>query len=210
MILEACVETLAKAQAAEAGGAHQIELCANLELDGLTPDLALVEATLRSLRIPVKVMIRPRAGTFVFTEEEVKKMVEEIEDRKAIGAKHFVIGLATAENELDIRNMRHICARFPEADFTLHKVIDTIRHPLEAILQLNSIPNLRSILTSGGAPTALEGAELILAMHRNLLADKQVIAAGKITTKNLAEVIAKIPVGAYHGRNIIEWSVSPD
>ena len=206
MIIEACVETLAEAQMAEAGGADQIELCGRLDLDGLTPDVSVVKATLERLNIPVKVMIRPRAGNFVFSEAEVQQMLSELRVFQALGVECFVIGLATADRQLDLINTKRICAQFPEATFTIHKVIDSIENPLRFISALNNIPNLSSILSSGGAATALAGAQQILAIDQALQANKHVIAAGKITAANLPEVKAKIPVQAYHGRRIIDWS----
>ncbi len=204
MIIEACVETLAEAQMAEAGGADQIELCGQLDLDGLTPDMALVRATIQSLSIPVKLMIRPLAGDFVFSEGEVQQMLAEISAFQAVGAERFVIGLATESQKLDLENIRRICARFPKARFTLHKVIDSVQNPLQYIPALNAISNLSSILSSGGAATALAGAQQILAIDQALQGGKYIIAAGKITAANLSEVKAKIPVRAYHGRRIVK------
>ncbi|MEL6654817.1 MAG: copper homeostasis protein CutC [Bacteroidota bacterium] len=210
MIIEACVENLADAQSAQAGGADQIELCGRLDVGGLTPDEALVKATMQRLTIPVKVMIRPRAGDFVFSEQEVQQMLEETGAMRALGVLHFVIGLATEDQQLDLVNIQRICAQFPGAIFTLHKVIDSVSNPLEFIPALNRIPNLSSILSSGGAATALEGAAQIVAIDKAIAGDKHVIAAGKITAANLPEVKAKIPVKAYHGRKIIDWSKETD
>lgn len=203
MIIEACVDNLSSALVAQKGGAHQIELCSRLDLDGLSPDIADAEQIIDQLTIPVKVMIRPRAGDFVFSPAEIDEMIAEVHAFRQIGARDFVIGMATPGNQLDLIAIQQVCAEFPESAFTLHKVIDVVDNPLSYLTQLNLIPNLSSILTSGGAPTAMAGAVQIMAMHNALSKDKQVIAAGKITAGNLEEVQDLLPVGAYHGRRII-------
>ena len=201
--IEACLETLAEATLAAQRGADQIELCSDLTQGGLTPTLVLTKQVLAAVTIPIKVMIRPREGDFVFCPDELRSMWDSIMEFRKIGIHHFVIGMATLENKLDISAIQALCAAFPEATFTLHKVIDTIVDPVAAIAAINHIPNLTSVLTSGGAPTALEGAAQIMAMQRALHPSKHIIAAGKITKDNLPEVQSKIPVPAYHGRRIL-------
>ena len=202
-LVEACVETRPQAVEAAARGAHQLELCANLAQGGLTPSLDLTVAVLQAVSIPVKVMIRPRAGNFVFQEMEIQEMRHSIVAFQARGVTHFVIGMATAAGNLDTVAIRDLATAFPEAHFTVHKVIDEVLDPLLAIAALNTIPNVRSLLTSGGAPTALAGAENIRLFQSRLSAGKTVIAAGKITADNLAEVHAAIGATAYHGRKIL-------
>ncbi len=203
MIIEACVETLEEALIAEKGGVDQIELCARLDLDGTTPEGSLVMACLEQLQIPVKVMIRPRGGNFVYTADEVQEMHDSIQAYQIRGAKYFVIGMATTDNRLHIDQIKQVCNAFPDARFTLHKVIDRVQDPLSAIPKLNGIPNLQSILTSGGARTAMQGADQIIAMRTALAPGKEIIAAGKITAENLTAVQERIPVGFYHGRRIV-------
>lgn len=201
--LEACVESLSQAVAAAQHGADQLEFCADLDQDGLTPEVAPIKALLTRIDIPIKVMIRPRGGSFVFNAIELEEMKASIQAFKSIGINRFVIGMATSTNELDIRAINLICAAFPTSEFTLHKVIDQVRNPIEGIEALNRISNLTSILTSGGAATALQGAAQIKAMQKVLHPSKQIIAAGKITRANLEEVKAQIQVPVYHGRLIV-------
>lgn len=202
-IIESCVETLNEAITAAKRGADQIELCSDLAQDGLTPTLALTQQVSAAISIPIKVMIRPRGGNFVFQPEELRSMWDSIMEFRKINIQHFVIGMATPENTLDITAIRALCEAFPEGKFTLHKVIDYVTDPLASLPTLNQIPNLTSILTSGGAPTALEGAAQIMAMQKALAPSKHIIAAGKITQDNLALVQSSIPVPAYHGRRIL-------
>ena len=77
-IKEACVESFEGAVAAEKNGADRIEICSNLELDGLTPSREIVRKLIKSLNIPIKVMIRPKAGDFCYNKKEIKKMFDDI------------------------------------------------------------------------------------------------------------------------------------
>lgn len=203
MKIEACIESLEEALLAEHDGADQIELCARLDLGGTTPDLPLVKACLDQLQILVKIMIRPRGGDFVYSPAEIQVMQDSVREFLQLGATHFVIGMATADNRLHLAQIEQLCSSFPEANFTLHKVIDQVSEPLDTIPHLNLIPNLQSILSSGGAATAMGGADQIIALRAALTPDKEVIAAGKITAENLKLVQERIPVGVYHGRRIV-------
>lgn len=203
-LLEACVETFAQAITAAQGGADQLELCADLSVGGLTPDLQLTLEVAAAVAVPVKVMIRPRPGDFLFTDDEVNAMSVAVATFGSYGLQHFVIGMARPDNVLAVDQIRGLCGAFPEYQFTLHKVIDQVQDPLAAIRSINDIPNLTSILTSGGAPTALAGAAQIERMQRVLHPDKQIIAAGRITAANLADLRTRINVPVYHGRKIVE------
>ena len=78
MIKEACVQTLDEALIAQQNGADRIELCSRLDLDGLTPSRDLIRSVKSKLTIPIKVMIRPRAGNFVYNNQEIEQMKNDI------------------------------------------------------------------------------------------------------------------------------------
>ena len=88
---------------AEQDGADRIELCKNLELDGLTPDVNVIKNTLISVNIPIKVMIRPRAGNFIYHFDEIKKMEQDIDLCKELNVPEVVIGALTNSANIDIK-----------------------------------------------------------------------------------------------------------
>ncbi|MCA1759421.1 MAG: copper homeostasis protein CutC, partial [Bacteroidales bacterium] len=106
MIKEACVETFEEAVLAEKLGAKRIELCSDLLNDGLTPSFELMKETCSKLKIPVMVMIRPRAGNFVYSKKEIGQMKSEIDLAKKAGAFGVVFGLLTSENIIDEKNTK--------------------------------------------------------------------------------------------------------
>ena len=179
-ILEACVETLDEAVKAERNGANRLELCSSLHLDGLTPDTQLTEKVLASVTIPVKVMIRSRPGDFEYSHEELLIMKEEVRELAQLGASGFVFG-AIFNDQLDLDAIAEIAEVAGTIPVTVHKAIDSTVNPVESALRLLNIDNIKSILTSGGRATAIEGQAVINAMHEAVDGNLAVIAAGKIT-----------------------------
>ena len=100
-LLEVCIDSLSSARAAMAGGADRIELCSALPLGGLTPYTALLEQIRSESNIPVRCLMRPRAGDFLYTPEEIHMMAAQIRALKAAGADGFVIGCLDARGRLD-------------------------------------------------------------------------------------------------------------
>ena len=101
LILESCVETLEDAIIAEENGANRIELCSELDQDGLTPSRELTAQCVYYLSIPVMAMVRPRGGNFVYSEAEIKQMESEIEFFKQSGVAGVVFGLLTKDDKID-------------------------------------------------------------------------------------------------------------
>lgn len=203
MIYEACVETFEEAIKAEKNGAHRIELCSHLELDGLTPASELISKTCQLLSIQVMVMIRPRGGGFVYSDAEIEQMEIEIAIAKESGAAGIVFGLLTRDNQIDVVNTRRLAQAAKPLPVTFHKAIDLMDDPVEGARQLCSIDGIARILTSGGQPTAWEGAVKIREMIEAAKGKISIIAAGRITPANRAEIAKLTGAAELHGRKIV-------
>lgn len=203
MIYEACVETLGEALLAERYGAHRIELCSRLDLDGLTPPPDLIRAVCVELKIPVMVMIRPRGGNFVCSDEEVRHMVNEITGAKSLGASGIVLGLLTPDHMIDTVHCRVLTAAAYPLPVTFHKAVDWMQDPANGVRQLKSVPGITRILTSGGKPTAREGAEKIREMIREAEDRFIILVAGKVTKENVEEIGLLTGAKEFHGRKIV-------
>jgi copper homeostasis protein len=206
ILKEACVETVEEAVFASSNGAHQLELCSNLSEDGLTPDDQVILETIKSAKIPVKVMIRCRPGNFIYTQDEVDQMIADILRLKAYKIEGFVFGAVLTdhnETKLDIATIYQLCkAAFP-VPVTIHKAIDLCTHLNDEVKKLQVISNVKFILTSGGAPTAVEGIENLKSMQSTAGSYIKIIAAGKVTPENLPYLIEKTGLQYYHGRKIL-------
>lgn len=202
VIYEACVETLEQAIAAERQGAQRIELCAHLELDGTTPDQALIEAVLAAVRIPVHAMIRPRGGDFIYSTTELAQMREEIAMCQRCGVAGVVLGVLTPDRQPDLAALRPLLAAAAPLRVVFHKAIDATPDPLASLNALASLPGLFGVLTSGGADTAEQGAPIL---HQMVTATPglQIIAAGRITQDNRNQIQTLTGCHALHGKRIV-------
>ena len=159
-ILEVCVDSYASAMAAIAGGADRLELCSALSVGGLTPSAALLRQIRRVSDIPIRCLMRPRGGDFLYTKEEVEQMAMEMEVLRDEGADGFVIGCLTADGELDGDAMEPLLKEASGLGLTLHRCIDVSRN-LEETYRQAALLGFDTVLTSGGAGKCLDGMETI-------------------------------------------------
>jgi copper homeostasis protein len=203
MIKEACVETFEEAVLAEKLGANRIELCSELQFDGLTPSFESMQIACSALKIEVMVMIRPRAGNFIYSEEEIDQMKSEIDLAKKAGAFGIVFGLLTSENKIDEKNTKLLTEYAHPLPVTFHKAIDELEDTVEGVLVLKKIDGIKRILTSGGKPTALEGLETIRKMIEIAGEQITILVAGKVLDSNVEEIQKLTGAKELHGRRIV-------
>ena len=163
MLLEICVDSLASARAAIAGGADRLELCSALLAGGLTPYEGLLRQIRAESDIPIRCLMRPRPGDFLYTPEEQELMRLQILQLKNAGADGFVIGCLTAQGELDKEAMAPLVEACSGCGITLHRCIDVSREPLETCRQAGAM-GIDTVLTSGAAASCTQGQELIARM----------------------------------------------
>ncbi len=209
MLKEVCVETLQEAVLAEKLGANRIELCSDLHLDGLTPSFELMKQACSILKIPVMVMIRPRAGNFIYAEEEISRMKFEIDLAKEAGASGVVFGLLNPEKNIDETNTLILAEYAHPLPVTFHKAIDEMENPVEGVSVLKKISGIKRILTSGGKPTALEGLETIRKMIEVAGEQITILVAGKVLDTNVIQIHKLTGAKELHGRRIVGELKSP-
>ena len=202
MIKEACVESFEKALEAQSNGANRIELCENLAVGGTTPSYGTVKICLEKLNIPIFPMIRARGGNFVYSEDEIKIMKEDIKIFKELGVKGVVLGCLTSDNKIDLEFTKELVDLAYPMEVTFHKSIDEILNPLDYIDDLVNI-GIKRILTSGGKATALEGKDLINEMIKKSNGRLKIVVAGKVTKGNLNGLSNLISADEFHGKLIV-------
>lgn len=208
--LEICCADLHSLRAAIAGGAHRIELCQALSLDGLTPSAGMIELAVNS-GIDVHVLIRPREGNFVYSEDEVDCMIYDIQMARKLGAQGVVIGALTPEGDIDIQ----ACHRMVEATgeqmhITFHRAFDVCRNPEEALLEVYSLGCDR-LLTSGQAATAEDGIPLLKRLVKKAATFEpregcgvrgsilRIMPGAGVTPENTARIIKETGATEIHG-----------
>ncbi|MBS1662392.1 MAG: copper homeostasis protein CutC [Bacteroidetes bacterium] len=195
--LEICSFNLASALIAQQSGADRIELCASPEEGGTTPSAGLIRTARESLRIQLYPIIRPRGGDFLYTEEEYRIMLRDIDYCKQVGCNGVVIGMLLSDGSID----KQRCSRLVEAAYplgvTFHRAFDWAANPFEALEDIINI-GCERILTSGQRPTALEGAELIDQLVREA-DDRIVIMPGSgVRSANIIEIAEKTGAAEFH------------
>lgn len=191
-LLEVCCGSPESVAAAVAGGARRIELCAHLELDGLTPPIEWVrDAKTRYPDLLVHVLIRPRAGDFVYAAEEADTMVLQIREALEAGADGIVIGALMPAGDVDLALLKRLISVIPagRASVTFHRAFDVCRKPFDALEQIIGL-GCNRILTSGQRPTVVEGADMLRALRQRARGRILILPGGGVTPENAARVLA--------------------
>lgn len=196
--IEAYVETAEQAEAAMAAGADRLELCGPGE-GGLTPSLALVEQLAKDRGFPVHAMVRPRSGDFVYTAGEFAQMREAIPALRAHGAAGVVFGILLKDGRLDVPRMQELVALSTGLRTVCHRAFDATPDAFETLRELLML-GVAEVLTSGHAPTALEGADTLRRLHAQAGGRLAILAGGSVRSHNVRELVAQSGVHRVHAR----------
>ncbi len=199
MIIEACVDTLTSALNAERGGADRVELCDNLGDAGTTPSHGTLRLVLERLAIPAYPIIRPRGGGFVHDDDEVAVMRADLRHARELGARGAVIGAITPDGDIDERLVATLRADAPGISLTFHRAFDVCRDPRVALETLITL-GINRVLTSGQAPTAWDGREVIAGLVRQASGRIAIMAGGGVNEENAAELVQITGVMELHVR----------
>lgn len=195
--LEICAASLPSALAAQAGGAHRIELCQNLEQGGTTPSYGLIKAVRARLHIPVFVLIRPRPGGFVYSADELAIMRADIETCRALGCAGVVLGALDAAGRVDQAACRSLIAAAGPLEVTFHRAFDACPDQpkaLEAVIALGC----QRVLTSGGQPTAEAGQAQLAALVAQAAGRVRIMPGAGITAANVQALAARTGAPEFH------------
>jgi copper homeostasis protein len=205
-LVEAAVESFDGALAAGRAGADRIELCVNLDAGGTTPSATLIAAVARDMRMPVFVLIRPRAGDFVHTRREIDAMTREIELAASMGVAGIVTGALNPDTTVNVEQTRALVKAAAGLPVTFHRAFDATANLSEALERVIDA-GARRVLTSGGAATAEEGADAIAALVDHAGERIAIVAGGSIREHNVRDIIARTAVIEVHSRLVDEVSM---
>lgn len=160
IFIEIATADLETTRQAVSGGADRIELCANLGEGGTTPAYGTMRICRESFDLPIYPIIRPRAGDFLYTDDEFSTMKLEVELAKSMGFEGVVIGMLQADGQIDLSRTALLRELAYPMEVTFHRAFDRCLDPYVALEQLISI-GVDRLLTSGQYPTAPEGVDCI-------------------------------------------------
>lgn len=197
MEIEICTASLQSVKNAIAGGAYRVELCSNLNVGGLTPSMEEVEFCVKQ-GLQTRVLIRPREGDFVYTEEEYQQILSDIDSCKRLGAKAVVVGFLNEDGSIDVKRTRESVLRARPMEVTFHRAIDECNDPLVALEQIIEC-GCDKVLTSGHEPTAEQGMAMLKKMVVQAKGRIAVIAASGVTAVNARRIMDETGVNEVHG-----------
>ncbi len=189
-LLEICVDSFAGLNAAIIGGADRIELCAALEVGGLTPTRELMWLAARA-PLPVYAMIRPRGGDFAFNEVELARMRRDIACVREAGLAGVVLGASRTDGRLDVDGLAGLVAAASGLGRTLHRAFDVTPDPAEAVDAAIAL-GFERILSSGGRESALDGIEGLIAATARAAGRIGIMPGAGITADSVGPILARL------------------
>jgi copper homeostasis protein len=209
VLLEIACFNFASARIAEQSGADRIELCEKYSEGGITPGVELIQNAKSQIRIPVHVMIRPRAGNFVYRDSEFEEMKNSIQQCKDLEADGVVFGILDENNLTDKKRCMELVTLAKPMSTTFHRAFDEVKNPLEALEEIMDC-RFDRILTSGQKKTALEGAELISELI-NIANNRTIIMpGGGVRSENILQLRNKTSATEFHSSAINPQTMLPD
>lgn len=197
MVVEIGVDSLESALLAENAGAHRLELCSHLQTGGLTPSYGLLKEVKTNIRLPVHVMIRPRAGDFFYSDNEFKVMKSDIGLVREFGFEGIVFGMLLKDGSPDIIRIREIVHLAGPMKTVFHRAFDVCADPFKAIEDL-MLCGIDILLTSGQKDKAVDGIDLISKLITRASSGIQVLVGSGITADNLFKIAEQTGATQFH------------
>lgn len=195
--LEVCCADIESVWAAKEGGAHRIELCEALELDGLTPSEELIRQTIAT-GMPVQVLIRVREGNFIYSPEEVETMAASIRLAKELGAHGVVIGALTPEGQIDKPAIARMMEEAEGMSVTFHRAFDVCRDPLQALEEIIAL-GCHRLLTSGQQHSAFAGIPLLRQLTTQAAGRIIIMPGAGVNPQNAMHILTETGATEIHG-----------
>ena len=203
-ILECCVDCVTSARAAQNGGANRLELCSGLVIGGTTPTAGLLSSIKENVTIPVYVLMRPRFGDFLYTEEEFDVICRDLKLLSQAGADGFVIGCLNPDGSLCREQMERLMTLCGGKPVTLHRAFDMCSDPYEAYETAGTL-GISTILTSGQRNTCLEGIDLLKRLSSRQ-GGPRIMAGSGVNAEVITTLLAETSLTAFHmsGKKVIK------
>ena len=200
--VESCCPSLEAVRRAVQAGAGRIELCEDLSCGGVTPSEELIRASLAVAgQIPVNVLVRPRAGDFVYSRDEVRQMLDSIAICKQLGVNGVVVGALTQEGKVDAETMRLLLTRARPLAVTFHRAFDVCQDPASELEELIGL-GIERLLTSGHCANAFEGRFALKRLVEQAAGRIVIMPGCGITPSNLAEIASVTGASEFHGSKL--------
>lgn len=201
MFIEIIATNQDEAIFAEKCGANRIELIHDFDLGGLSPKLELSKTVCNTVNIPVNIMLRPHGYNFIYSANDIKQIMKELEYlRDNTKANAVVFGALTNNGKINKKLLKLVLQNKGNLGFTFHRAIDTTTDILASYQELLQFPEIDLVLTSGGKNTAIEGRDIIKKMVK--LNEKynhcKILAGSGLNPQNVKELVKYTNVEQIH------------
>lgn len=196
-ILEACVDSVESAIAAQNGGADRLEVCSNLIIGGTTPGVGEFKQMRKLCKIGLNVLIRPRFGDFLYTDSEFQMILEDVRMFRELGADGVVVGCLKPNGELDLERMETLCREAGSMHVTLHRAFDVCKDPYRALEEAVSL-GIHTILTSGQQNICIDGKELLGELIKQAGDRIEILVGSGVNAEIIGTLIDEIGATSFH------------
>ena len=207
-ILEIACFNLESVLIAERAGADRIEFCVDYNNGGISPPIELLSEVRDKIKIPLFVMIRPRAGDFVYSETEIQWMIKYVEQCRTHGTDGIVFGALSPKNEIDLKTCSCLIEAAGSMSLTFHKAFDECMDTENSINKLIEA-GVNRILTSGGKKNAVEGIKKIEQLQLSFGQKIIIMPGGGIRSGNIDQVKTST-CNEFHSSALCENSLIAD
>ncbi|MBO1627539.1 copper homeostasis protein CutC [Bacillus arachidis] len=197
-MLEVIATCLEDVKQIEKAGGNRIELISAYTEGGLTPSYAFIKKAVKAVNIPIHVMIRPHAKSFIYTAEEIEMMKEDIQVAQELGAAGVVLGVLNEQNQIDEEKLADLLSVVDGMNVTFHRAIDEMADLVGAVQTLRNFEKITHILTSGGQGGIVENIPVLHEMQRVSQGDVQLIAGSGVTKENIQRVLNETGISEAH------------
>ncbi|MDM5186461.1 copper homeostasis protein CutC [Bacillus sp. DX4.1] len=197
-MLEVIATCLEDVKRIEQSGGNRIELISAYTEGGLTPSYAFIKKAVDAVTIPVHVMIRPHAKSFVYTAEEIEMMKEDIQIAKKHGAAGVVLGVLNEHSQIDEEKLADLLSVVDGMNVTFHRAIDEVDNVVEAVKVLRKFGKVTHILTSGGQGNIEENITVLHDMQRESQGEIQLIVGSGVTKENVRQLLHETGITEAH------------
>lgn len=191
------------------GGGDRIELVSALSEGGLTPSYGLIKNVLKCVSIPVNVIIRPHAKSFVYSDWDICSIIEDVEMVKELGANGIVFGTLDENGEIDVNHLEQVLKHTGDLDITFHRAIDDAVDIINSIKILKEYSQINRVLSSGGSGNIENNTFILRKMIEESNGNITIMAGGGLNFKNVKTIISSTQVKEIHFGTAVREDNSP-
>lgn len=201
MKLEVACFSYRDALLAIGAGADRIEFCRNYRAGGLTPSLSSVKKLCASSGIPIFVMIRPHARSFVYSASELAQMKTDIRDLKSVGCAGFVFGILDKDGIINKKQCSMLVKMAAPLPCTFHRAFDRTSNPEESLEALVAC-GFERVLTSGGIGNAIDNLSTLKKLVKKAGKRIGILPGGGVRSSNISGILSKVKCKEFHSAAI--------